>query len=205
MADDEISTSLRICDAKTFQDLCRVIDLSAEEHTVTVKGPCELSLYRVGPLSDDDSPKSITPHKPVAFLLSGFGMTAKCFACVTEKKRSLVHTLVTAGYDVWIGSNRGTNDSPAPELQESSKYYWDFSLDELALDDLPTFIDYILESTGMESLCYVGFSQGTIQAFIALSLRPDLLNKINVMVAIAPALVPVRSVSWVVDCLCSAR
>ncbi len=36
-------------------------------------------------------------------------------------------------------------------------------------------------------LCYIGFSQGTAQAFAAFSTNPDLLEKVNLFVALSPA------------------
>lgn len=36
-------------------------------------------------------------------------------------------------------------------------------------------------------LCYIGFSQGTAQAFAAFSSNPDLLEKVQLFVALSPA------------------
>ncbi len=43
--------------------------------------------------------------------------------------------------------------------EPSQNAYWDFSLDHLALYDLPDTIAHILKLTGEASLSYVGFSQ----------------------------------------------
>lgn len=37
--------------------------------------------------------------------------------------------------------------------------FWHFSMDELALQDLPTQIDYILQRTGANKLAFAGHSQ----------------------------------------------
>jgi lysosomal acid lipase/cholesteryl ester hydrolase len=42
--------------------------------------------------------------------------------------------------------------------------FWRFSIDELALIDLPTQIDFILTTTGAESTAFVGHSQVGLQA-----------------------------------------
>jgi lysosomal acid lipase/cholesteryl ester hydrolase len=39
-------------------------------------------------------------------------------------------------------------------------------------------------------LSYIGFSQGTAQAFAALSIHPQLNEKVNVFIALAPAMSP---------------
>ncbi|CAG8734308.1 13364_t:CDS:2, partial [Acaulospora morrowiae] len=70
------------------------------------------------------------------------------------------------------------------------KKFWDFSMDELALYDLPDTIDYILDITGAPSLTYIGFSQGSAQCFAALSINPKMNKKINLFIALAPATSP---------------
>lgn len=52
--------------------------------------------------------------------------------------------------------------------------------------DLPTMIDYILDTTGFEQLHYVGHSQGTTAFFVMASERPEYNDKIKMMHALAP-------------------
>jgi hypothetical protein len=49
------------------------------------------------------------------------------------------------------------------------------------------FIDLYFCCIGKESLSYVGFSQGTAQAFAAFSSNPKLAAKVNLFVALAPS------------------
>ena len=57
----------------------------------------------------------------------------------------------------------------------------------MAEQDLPTFIDFVLEETGYEKLSYVGHSEGTTQMFLGASLNPDYFNQnVNLFVALAP-------------------
>lgn len=51
---------------------------------------------------------------------------------------------------------------------------------------------------------YIGFSQGTAQAFAALSTHPLLNDKINVFIALAPAMSPAGLRNGVVDALVKA-
>jgi len=44
----------------------------------------------------------------------------------------------------------------------------------------------VLEITGVSKLSYIGFSQGTTQAIMALGNNPKLHEKINIFVALAP-------------------
>lgn len=56
--------------------------------------------------------------------------------------------------------------------------------------DIPNSIEYILETTQAPKLSYIGFSQGTAQAFAALSINPRLNQKVSVFVGLAPAMRP---------------
>lgn len=76
------------------------------------------------------------------------------------------------------------------KLKQSQERFWDFCFDQVALDDVPSTVDYILKTTSHASLTYIGFSQGTAQAFAALSFIPDLNKKINLLVALAPVTKP---------------
>lgn len=56
----------------------------------------------------------------------------------------------------------------------------------MGMYDLPAMIDYILHQTGQQQLFYVGFSQGTTQFWILMSLKPEYNKKIKLMSALAP-------------------
>lgn len=47
-----------------------------------------------------------------------------------------------------------------------------------------------MAETGTPNLTYIGFSQGTAQAFAGLSLNSDLNKKVNLFIAMAPATTP---------------
>ena len=77
-------------------------------------------------------------------------------------------------------------------------------MDDFAFHDIPDSIDYILDTTGQPSLSYIGFSQGTAQAFATLAVHPKLNDKVNVFVALAPAMAPAGLSNGVVDALMKA-
>jgi pimeloyl-ACP methyl ester carboxylesterase len=91
------------------------------------------------------------------------------------------------GYDVWMGNVRGNRYAlEHTTLNPSESAFWDFSWDEHALIDLPSMVDYILETTSTTKLSYVGHSQGTTIMFAAMSAVPTLRSKINLFVALGP-------------------
>ena len=73
------------------------------------------------------------------------------------------------GYDVYIGSNRGTSNSSGHEsLAYDSAAYWDFSLDGYAEDALAN-MRAMYKHSGNKKGYYFGYSLGTVQMQIALS------------------------------------
>lgn len=77
-------------------------------------------------------------------------------------------------------------------------------MDQFAFHDIPDSIDYILATTTQVSLSYIGFSQGTAQAFATLSIHPTLNDKVDVFIALAPAMSPAGLRNGVVDSLVKA-
>lgn len=73
------------------------------------------------------------------------------------------------------------------------------SIDDFAWHDIPDSIEYILDVTKTARLSYIGFSQGTAQAFAALSIHPQLNSKVNVFIALAPAMSPAGLAASIVD------
>lgn len=86
----------------------------------------------------------------------------------------------------------------------SSLEFWNFSIDEFAFHDIPDSIEYILGNTSEASLSYIGFSQGTAQAFAALSIHPKLNQQVNVFIALAPAMSPPGLANGIADALIKA-
>jgi len=96
--------------------------------------------------------------------------------------------LADAGFDVWLGNNRGNFYSTGhTSYPIDSEQFWAFSFDEMAAIDLPNMVDYVLQQTNYSSLGYAGHSEGTIQMFAALSMWPFSFGaKINSFAALAP-------------------
>ena len=141
-------------------------------------------------------------QKKVVYMHHGLMMNSEVWVCITEKERCLPLMLVEMGYDVWFGNNRGNKYSKkSARSAPTENQFWDFSIDEFAFHDIPDSISYILSTTGQPSLSYVGFSQGTAQAFATLSIHPTLNEKVDVFIALAPAMAPAGLTSSVVDSL----
>jgi pimeloyl-ACP methyl ester carboxylesterase len=106
-------------------------------------------------------------------------------------------SLYKAGFDVWIDGNRGTIYQRGHDNAEiTQEEYWNFSSTEMALEDQPAQIEYILETTGKDSLAYVGYSMGTMQMIYALGMSQfdeqllSTLNKVDSAHLITPCYFP---------------
>ncbi|KAI8048325.1 Alpha/Beta hydrolase protein [Gilbertella persicaria] len=129
--------------------------------------------------------------KPVVLLHHGFLMSSEVWVSNTEEYSNLPFILAREGYDVWLGNSRGNKYSQYHvHLNPNHQPFWNFSINEFAMRDLPDTVDYILAQTGAPNLTYIGFSQGTAQAFAGLSINADLNKKVNLFIALAPATTP---------------
>lgn len=164
----------------SFVELVAHHGFKAEEHYVQTKDGYVLGIHRM-------PPKDPNNVKGVVFFQHGFMQNSEAFI-VRGPNKSLPYILLEDGYDIWLGNNRG-NKYSYKHLQYSPKdeEFWDFCVDDFALSDIPAMISYILSSTNRKELSYIGFSQGTAQAFAAFSVNPQLASKIKLFVALAPA------------------
>ncbi|XP_066477512.1 lipase member M-like [Tiliqua scincoides] len=141
--------------------------------------------------------------KPVVLLQHGiFGEAS--FWVENMANNSLGFILADAGYDVWLGNNRGTSWSQRHlNFSTDQVEFWDFSFHEMAMNDLPAMINFILKKTRQKQLYYVGYSQGTALGFIAFSAMPELAQKIKTFFALAPVVSIQHALSPVMKLLCS--
>eukprot|EP01135_Chromosphaera_perkinsii_P011369 Nk52_evm14s2391 gene=Nk52_evmTU14s2391 len=173
----------------TTTEMCRFYGYPVEEHIVITEDGYILTLHRI-PRGKQRSAsmgliRSATSDRPAVFIQHGLLQNSEVW--VTHKD-SLAFQLADAGYDVWMGNNRGNRYSCKHIKLKTSEYaFWNFSLDEYAMFDVPANLKYVMSKAQKDSVSYVGFSQGTAQAFAAFSTDPELAEKVNLFVALAPA------------------
>jgi lysosomal acid lipase/cholesteryl ester hydrolase len=56
----------------------------------------------------------------------------------------------------------------------------------MGTEDLPTVIDYILQTTGADQIFYAAHSMGTTMFYVLCSERPEYNSKIRAMFSLAP-------------------
>lgn len=78
-----------------------------------------------------------------------------------DSERAPAFILARAGFDVWMGNNRGSKYGITHNtLSKHEKEFWNFYQKDMGMIDTPMFIDFILDKTGHEQLSYVGHSDG---------------------------------------------
>jgi lysosomal acid lipase/cholesteryl ester hydrolase len=195
--------------ASDFVELCHLNGYQAEEHVVQTEDGYFLGLHRLAYRKGEEGVKvnsgRDSVQKKVIFCMHGLLMNSEVWVCQTDKERCLPFRLVDQGYDVWFGNNRGNKYSKkSTRFTPTETDFWAFSIDQFAFRDIPDSIKYILDTTGQPLLSYLGFSQGTAQAFASLSIHPYLNEKVDIFVALAPAMSPPGLSSGLVNSLVKA-
>eukprot|EP00939_MAST-03C_sp_MAST-3C-sp1_P004197 g4197.t1 len=167
--------------SETFKEYTKRLGYEAEvSHFATTEDGYSLNLWRLP-----------NPGKPVVFLQHGIFASGWCYA-VNDKSLSPAFVLRDAGYDVWLGNNRGNRWSTNhTTISPKSKEFWDFTWEDMGTNDVPTMITYALDATGQKDLVYVGWSQGTTQFFVAASGNMPTASALKSQVSLFVALSPV--------------
>ncbi|XP_023224008.1 uncharacterized protein LOC111625178 [Centruroides sculpturatus] len=154
-----------------------------EEYWVQTEDGYILGVQRIPRGRSDPEPSLKT--RPVVFLQHGL-LSSSADWVMNFPNESLGFILADAGYDVWLGNQRGnTYSRKHVKYSPRDKEFWQFSFDEFAEYDLPAMMEFALNVTNQSQLYYVGHSEGTTVAFALLSERPD-YDKIKVVVALGP-------------------
>jgi len=168
----------------TTTELIEAIGYIAEAHYVYSEDGYLLCLHRI--VGKIPVTESSVKKMPILFM-HGMIMSSEVWVARKLAENNLPFVLSDAGYDVWLGNNRGNKYScKHKKYKLLDEQFWNFSIDDLAKYDLPAFADYIILHTGYDKLGYIGFSQGSTQALAAFSSNAILTSKIALFVGLAP-------------------
>eukprot|EP00349_Pseudokeronopsis_sp_Brazil_P004323 CAMPEP_0202959324 /NCGR_PEP_ID=MMETSP1396-20130829/3538_1 /ASSEMBLY_ACC=CAM_ASM_000872 /TAXON_ID= /ORGANISM="Pseudokeronopsis sp., Strain Brazil" /LENGTH=78 /DNA_ID=CAMNT_0049677831 /DNA_START=298 /DNA_END=534 /DNA_ORIENTATION=- len=77
--------------------------------------------------------------------MHGFGDEGSTWLFQEREKNLIFSLLEQRKYDIWIGNSREASYAKGhKDFDHSDPRYWNFTFYEMATEDLPAFIDYIL-------------------------------------------------------------
>lgn len=129
---------------------------------------------------------------------------------LTSWNRSLAFMLSNNGYDVWLVGTRGCNPQNQlhtkltkrwhlnstrvdvgrewADLNDTVKYWSNFTYDDIIEKEVPRQLDGIMHLTGSDKISIVGLSNSALLTMGLLSSRPDYAAKVHNYVIMAPLL-----------------
>ncbi|XP_032750908.1 tear acid lipase-like protein [Rattus rattus] len=159
----------------------------SEEHEVTTEDGYILLIFRI-PRGKNEN-KGSQNSEPVVYLHHGLTVSADYWV-LDPPSNCLAFLLADAGFEVWLGNSRGTNNARKHvRLDPDSKEFWDFSFNEQIEYDLPAIIYFILNETRQTQIYYIGHSQGVYLAYAAFATNPQLAQKIKINFALGPVVI----------------
>jgi lysosomal acid lipase/cholesteryl ester hydrolase len=168
---------------QTAAELIKSNGYGCEEYLVKTADGYVLCMQRILPRQPNQCKHT---ERPPVLLVHGLMMCSDIWLLLGAE--SLAFLLVEEGFDVFLGNVRGNRYSCKHEhLSPESNEFWDFSLDELALYDIPAMVDFIRRTTNFNKIGYLGFSQGTALAMCSFARYPALADRIAFFGALAPA------------------
>ena len=160
-------------------------DYSWEPVKVTTEDGYILTTFHV--TGNSDGP--FTPTMPPVLIMHGDSSDGANWLNGYSYGLPMHLQLAEAGYDVWIGNNRGTEYCQKHEtLTVNQPEFWEWSWAEMGIYDDVANIKAMKEQSGAEKVFYLGWSQGTVQMFYALAHREEefFVDNLYKFVAFAP-------------------
>lgn len=156
----------------TFQkEFIKHFGYPVETHHITTQDGYHLTLHRI--------PSNISEAKTILLVHPMTTSGIMWVAPLMTHPKPIAFALSDHGYDIWILHHRGTFESLNHEtLKTSDKRYWHFTLHELAIYDVGSAVEYILDVTGAHKINYLSHSQGSSCFLILLSSKPEFNQKI---------------------------
>ncbi|KAK5638512.1 hypothetical protein RI129_012807 [Pyrocoelia pectoralis] len=167
-----------------IEQFARRFGFPCETHQVTTEDGYILTLHRI-PGGRGPKPKT---NGGVVLLFPGLMASSETWLFRGADK-DLPYVFADSGFDVWICNPRGNFFSRRHKTLDPDKdlRFWNYSIHEYGVFDLPASVDYALNVTKQNSLFFIGHSIGASAFFIMCSLKPDYNRKIRLATLLAAA------------------
>jgi len=163
----------------------------AEEYDVRTADNYTLKLYRIPYGKSGKGGGTPGAKRPIVYLQHGFG-TSSADWVINLPQLSAGFVFADAGFDVFLGNFRGSLYGRKHDLWDTTThFFWQFSLTDMALKDLPALLQTTKEVAKFErndKFYFIGHSTGATAAFILFS-QPQyqtLARDITQFYALAP-------------------
>lgn len=128
------------------------------------------TFHVTGKVAKDGTTITREATEPPVLVQHGLGSDAATWLWSYMKGVPLPLQLYDAGFDVWLGNNRGTEYSQVHEtLTVDDDEFWMYDWAEMGKYDTVANVSKVKELTNMDKILYLGYSQGTTQMFYGLS------------------------------------
>ncbi|ODN01617.1 Lipase 3 [Orchesella cincta] len=157
----------------------------SETHRVTTEDGFILEMHRIPYGLRQKYPQQ--QSRPPVIVFHGNAQSSADWVVNTPNEDALGFYLADSGYDVWLVNQRGNEYSTRHvSLTTSDSKFWDHSVHEMGVYDVPAMINYITAYTGHQKVHYIGFSLSCSSILIALAKRPEFNHKVGAVVLLAP-------------------
>jgi len=141
----------------------------AEEYDVRTADNYTLKLYRIPYGKSGKGGGTPGAKRPIVYLQHGFG-TSSADWVINLPQLSAGFVFADAGFDVFLGNFRGSLYGRKHDLWDTTThFFWQFSLTDMALKDLPALLQTTKEAAKFErndKFYFIGHSTGATAAFI---------------------------------------
>ena len=172
----------------TIEGIFNSLQYPFEKHEILTTDGYYLTAYRLPAKKNEfDYKNSNIKRQPIIFQ-HGLLDSCDCWI-VNSEERCFPFIFANLGYDVWLTNSRGNKYCKKHKTYNIKSFeFWQFSLHDLGLYDLPCYLEYVKKTNNSgEKIIYVGHSQGTSMLFSGLSINNDYYkNLIKLFIAFAP-------------------
>lgn len=155
---------------RSAPDRIAALGYNAQIHKITTIDGYILELHRIPFSPENEHTKS---KRQVILFVHGIFSSSDCFL-LNGVQNSLAFQAANEGYDVWLLNLRGNRySSNHVNLSMLSMEFWSFTFHEMAIFDLPAAIDYIIKTSGQQTIHYVGHSMASHIYLALLSEKPE--------------------------------